>query len=73
MAEAESRQASTAMVLSELEMQNAQLEHENEKTLEENKRLLRDLEELNTSMAMSELRVRELQEDLDAAHVSVLQ
>lgn len=73
MAEAESRQASTAMVLEELESQNAQLEVENEKTLEENKRLLRDLEELNSSMAMSELRVRELQEDLDAAHVSALQ
>ncbi|KAI5858798.1 hypothetical protein BZA05DRAFT_382474 [Tricharina praecox] len=71
MAEAESRQASTAMVLEELESQNAQLEVENEKTLEENKRLLRDLEELNSSMAMSELRVRELQEDLDAAHAEL--
>jgi len=42
MAEAETRQ-STAIVLSELETQTAQLELENAKTLEENKRLLRDL------------------------------
>jgi len=73
MAEAETRQVSTAIVLSELETQTAQLELENAKTLEENKRLLRDLEELNSGMAMSELRVRELQEDLDAAHVSAPQ
>jgi hypothetical protein len=70
MAEAESRQASTAIIISELEMKTTGLEYENSKKAEENKRLLHSLGELNASMAMSELRVRELQEDLDAAHVS---
>jgi chromosome segregation ATPase len=70
MAEAESRQAETAVIMSDLETKTTELEDENSKKTEENKRLLHSLEELNASMAMSELRVKELQEDLDAAHVS---
>ncbi|KAA8904550.1 hypothetical protein FN846DRAFT_919704 [Sphaerosporella brunnea] len=71
MAEAESRQAATAIIISELEMKTTELEYENSRKADENKLLLHNLEELNASMAMSELRVRELQEDLDAAHAEL--
>jgi len=54
-------------------MKTTQLELENSKIIEENKRYLHKLEELNSNMISSELRVRELQEDLDAAHVSMMQ
>lgn len=70
MAEAESRQASTTTIILELEMRTKELEDENARTEEENKRILDTLDELNISMALSESWVKELQEDLDAAHVS---
>ncbi|KAF8254064.1 hypothetical protein K440DRAFT_618669 [Wilcoxina mikolae CBS 423.85] len=71
MAEAEARQASATITISELEIKTTQLELENSKTIEENKRFLHKLEELNSNMTSSELRVRELQEDLDAAHAEL--
>lgn len=69
MAEAESRHASAAITISQLERKTAEHELENAKTIEENKRLLHRLEELNSDMTLSEHKVKELQEDLDAAHV----
>ena len=70
MAEAESRQASMTSTIMELEARTMDLEDENARTAEENKRLLDTLDELNISMALSEGTVNELQEELDAAHVS---
>jgi len=52
-----------------LEMENHDLEVENQKTIEENRRLLVQLEGYNQGMSMNEIKVREMQGDLDALHV----
>lgn len=52
-----------------LEMENCDLEQENSKAIEENRRLLVQLEEYNQGMSMNEIKVREMQGDLDAVHV----
>jgi len=52
-----------------LEIENQGLEVENQKTIEENRRLLVQLEEYNQGMSMNEIKVREMQGDLDALHV----
>lgn len=53
-----------------LEGENEDLENENTKTIEENRRLLVQLEEYNQGMSLDEIKVKEMQGDLDALHVS---
>lgn len=53
-----------------MEIKVNDLEDENARTTDENKFLLSNLEDVNISMCLSESRVQELQEELDAMHVS---
>lgn len=55
-----------------LETRNEDLEIENTRTIEENRRLLMQLEEYNHNMSLSEIRVKDLQGDLDELHVCTL-
>lgn len=52
-----------------LETENEDLEQENAKTIEENRRLLVQLEEYNQGMSLNEIKVKEMQGDLDALQV----
>jgi predicted RNase H-like nuclease (RuvC/YqgF family) len=69
MAEAESREREASNTISKLEETNSKLEAENLNTRDENERLIEALERLTSDMVLSELRVKELQQDLDATHV----
>jgi predicted nuclease with TOPRIM domain len=69
MTEAEAKEKSMAVTMSELEMKTAHLEQKNARTIDENKRLLHALEELNDNLVLSESKVKDLQEELDATHV----
>lgn len=70
MAEAEREREKMTNSISTLESKISDLEVENSRTTEENKGLLGTLEDVNINMCLSESRVRELQEELDAMHVS---
>lgn len=52
-----------------LEGENEDLEKENARTIEENRRLLVQLEEYNQGMSLDDIKVKEMQGDLDALHV----
>ncbi|KAI5802827.1 hypothetical protein FPQ18DRAFT_14055 [Pyronema domesticum] len=71
MAEAESREQEASNTISKLEETNSKLEAENLNTTDENERLIEALERLTSDMVLSELRVKELQQDLDATHAEL--
>ncbi|KAI5817344.1 hypothetical protein BZA77DRAFT_310394 [Pyronema omphalodes] len=71
MAEAESREREASNTISKLEETNSKLEAENLNTKEENEKLIEALERLTSDMVLSELRVKELQQDLDATHAEL--
>lgn len=71
MTEAEAKEKSMAVTMSELEMKTAHLEQKNARTIDENKRLLHALEELNDNLVLSESKVKDLQEELDATHAEL--
>jgi len=70
MAEAQGRTAEAAITISALEKKATQFETESSRYIDENNRLSHALEGLNANLASSEGRVKGLQEELDASHVS---
>lgn len=70
MAEAQREREKMNQEIRDMEIKVNDLEDENSRTTDENKFLLSNLEDVNISMCLSESRVQELQEELDAMHVS---
>lgn len=70
MAEAQREREKMNQEIRSMEIKVNDLEDENARTTDENKFLLSNLEDVNISMCLSESRVQELQEELDAMHVS---
>jgi hypothetical protein len=70
MAEAQREREKMNQEIRNMEIKVNDLEDENSRTTDENKFLLSNLEDVNISMCLSESRVQELQEELDAMHVS---
>ncbi|RPB09740.1 hypothetical protein P167DRAFT_607775 [Morchella conica CCBAS932] len=68
MAEAQREREKMNQEIRSMEIKVNDLEDENARTTDENKFLLSNLEDVNISMCLSESRVQELQEELDAMH-----
>lgn len=69
MREAQHELNKMASKVTSLESKATTLKDENSKTINENKSLLASLDDVNKNMLASDMRARDLQEELDVTHV----